>query len=158
MSVFKTTFSRALTVAVGPNCDIPFPNVIVAGVTSAVDTNRLVDTTVDFTALNVKQGDIVYNIDTGAGATVTRVSASTTLGLNADIFDSVGQNYTVYQASPQTGLSNQGCYLYIGDSDTTYQVITIGGDIVFFPAPIRGSILPVQVIKVISGGACIALW
>jgi hypothetical protein len=157
MSVFKTTFSRALKVAVTPNCDIPFPNVIVSGTTTDTSSDRLIDTTVDFIALNVKTGDIVYNIDTNDGATITRVS-TTEVRLNADIFTSVGQNYTVYQASPQTGLGNQGCYLYISEDGGTYQVITIGGDEVEFRNPIMGTVLPVQVIKLISGGSAIALW
>jgi hypothetical protein len=159
MSVFKTTFSRALKVAVTPNCNIPFPNVIVSGTTTDTGSNRLLDNTVDFIKLNVKEGDIVYNIDTYEGATVNRVSSNgTRLDLNANIFDSVGQNYTVYQASPQTGLGNQGCFLYIGAVDTDYEVVTIGGDSVMFIRPTVGAVLPVQVIKVISGGNCVALW
>jgi hypothetical protein len=158
MSVFKTTFSRALEVFPSSNCDIPFPNVIVSGINTSTTVDRLIDNTVDFIALNVREGDIVYNIDTNEGATVTRVSAATEIRLNADIFTSVGQNYTVYQASPQTGLGNQGCYIYIGEVDTNYIVVTIGGDEVEFKSPIKGSVLPVQVIKVISGGNCVALW
>ena len=157
MSVFKTTFSRALKVAVTSNCNIPFPNVIVSGVGSSTDTNKLIDDTVDFVVLNVREGDIVYNTDNDEGATVIRVDGTDTLELNADIFGSVG-NYIVYQASPQTGLGNQGCYIYIGEVDVNYVVVTIGGDEVEFKSPIKGSVLPVQVIKVISGGNCIALW
>jgi len=157
MSVFKTTFSRALKVAPSANCNIPFPNVIVSGTNTATDVDRLIDDTVDFIALNVKVGDIVYNIDTNEGATITRVF-TTEVRLNADIFTSTGQNYTVYQASSQTGLGNQGCYLYIASTDSNYDVVTIGGDSVAFNSPIKGDVLPVQVIKLISGGEAVALW
>jgi hypothetical protein len=158
MSVFKTTFSRALRVSPSSNCNIPFPNVIVSGTNTFADVERLTDDTVDFIALNVKTGDIVYNTDTNEGATVTRVGSATEVRLNADIFTSIGQNYTVYQASPQTGLGNQGCYLYIESTDANYEVITIGGDSVTFNSPIKGAVLPVQVIKLISGGNAVALW
>jgi hypothetical protein len=158
MSVFKATFSRALRVSVSPNCEIPFPNAIVSGVNDTVSNDRLIDTTVDFIKLNVKAGDIVYNNSTGEGATVIKVSNSVALNLNADIFSSTGYNYTVYQASPQTGLGNTGCYLYIGESDNNYEVVTIGGDIVTFPKPQVGTVLPVQVKQVLAGGQCVALW
>lgn len=158
MSVFKTTFSRALKVAVTPNCDIPSPNVIVSGTTSDVSSNSLVDNSVSFEELNVKAGDIVYNTDTYEGATVVGIINPTNILLNADIFLSSEANYTIYQASSQTGIGNQGCFLYIEDADTTYQVITIGGDEVEFKTPVVGAVLPVQVIKVISGGDCVALW
>ena len=157
MSVFKTTFSRALKVAVTPNCDIPFPNVIVSETTSDVSFNSLVDNSVNFEELNVKAGDIVYNTDTYEGATVVGITNPTNILLDADIFLSSGVNYTIYQASPQTGLGNQGCFLYIAE-DTNYTVITIGGDEVEFKTPIKGTILPVQVRKVILGGNCVALW
>lgn len=156
MSVFKTTFSRALRVAVTTNCDIPSPNVIVSGISSSVGADRLIDNTVDFITLNVKEGDIVYNTDNYSGATVIEVENANTLRLNADIFGSEG-NYAVYQASSQTGLGNQGCYLYIGE-DANYTVITIGGDEVEFKTPVVGSVLPVQVKKVNLGGNCVALW
>lgn len=157
MSVFKTTFSRALDVFPSDNCDIPFPNAIVSGLNDNTTIDRLIDTTKDFIALNVKQGDIVYNHTTGAGATVTRVSTSTILGLNADIFDSTGQSYTVYQASPQTGLSNQGCYLYIGESEGgKVTVTTIGGDIITFYGVLQGEVLPVQVIKLWVNNTAVA--
>jgi len=158
MSVFKTTFSRALLVYPSNDANIPFPTVITSGTSTSVDTNGLTDSSADFTKDNIKEGDIVYNVTNSTSATVVNVKDLDQLDLNADIFTDLDQQYIVYQASSQTGLSNQGCYLYIGESDITYQVITIGGDNVFFPAPIRGSILPVQVIKVISGGSCIALW
>lgn len=162
MSVFKTTFSRALRVAVTTNCDIPSPNVIVSGISSSVGSDRLIDNTVDFITLNVKEGDIVYDTDNYEGATVIEVENANTLRLNADIFTSEG-NYAVYQASSQTGLGNQGCYLYIGSSEgaTSIQVVTIGGDLVTFSSLIQGTVLPVQVIALLSATGVdkiVALW
>ena len=166
MSVFKTTFSRALNVYPSDNANIPFINTITSGITDDTNTDRLIDSTKDFFVLNVKEGDIVYNNTIGTAATVIRVSTSNTIALNADIFTDVGQEYIVYQASSQTGLSNQGCYLYIGaaaDNNGVVTVTTIGGDIVTFYGIARGTVLPVQVIKLHFSGTgdvdkIVALW
>lgn len=155
MSVFKTTFSRALEVFPSDNANIPFPNTIVAGVNTSIATDKLIDNTVDFIALNIKEGDIVYNNSTGTGATVLRVNDASTLFLNADIFISSGEDYIVYQASSQTGIGNQGCYLYVGtsvDNAGYVKVTTIGGDIVTFNGILAGTVLPVQVIKLHFSG------
>jgi co-chaperonin GroES (HSP10) len=157
MSVFKTTFSRALTVIPSENANIPYPTVIVSGTLTDVGTDKLVDDTVDFIALNVKEGDIVYNITNTLAATVVSVD-NIYLILNEEIFTDIGQEYIVYQASPQTGLGNPGCFLYI-QSPANYQVMTIGGDIITFFEVTVGTVLPVQIIKLISGDKnCIALW
>ena len=166
MSVFKTTFSRALNIFPSDNANIPFINTITSGITDDTNTDRLIDSTKDFFVLNVKEGDIVYNNTIGTAATVIRVSTSNTIALNADIFTDVGQEYIVYQASSQTGLSNQGCYLYIGaaaDNNGVVTVTTIGGDIVTFYGIARGTVLPVQVIKLHFSGTgdvdkIVALW
>ena len=156
MSVFKTTFSRALRVNSSENANIPYPTVIVSGTSGEVSEDKLVDDTVDFIALNVKDGDIVYNISNNLAATVVSVDSDIQLTLNADIFTEIDQEYIIYQASPQTGLGNPGCFLYINKPDT-YEVVTIGGDLISFDA-VSGTVLPVQVIKLISGPECIALW
>ena len=158
MSVFKTTFSRALNVFASSDANIPYPYVVTSGATTDAAGLRLDDDAATFITDNVKEGDIVYNITNGTAATVARVSSEVRLGLNAEIFTAIGQEYVIYQASPQTGLGNQGCYIYIGDADTNYTVVTIGGDQIIFIAPIRGTVLPVQIIKLISGGSAIALW
>jgi len=159
MSVFKTTFSRALQVFPSSNCDIPFPNVITSGAATAYLIDSLEDNTADFIALNIKAGDIVYNMNNTQGATVISVLNATKILLNADIFSAGGESYTIYQASPQTGLGNQGCYLYIPEDGGSYEVITIGGDNVTFAKPQIGLVLPIQVKRLISGGGpCIALW
>jgi hypothetical protein len=158
MSVFKTTFSRALTVISSENANIPYPTVIVSGTSGEVSEDRLVDDTVDFIALNVKDGDIVYNISNNLAATVVSVDSDIQLTLNADIFIAIDEEYIIYQASPQTGLGNPGCFLYI-QNPADYQVVTIGGDIISFFGVPNGTVLPVQIIKLISGEKnCIALW
>jgi hypothetical protein len=157
MSVFKTTFSRALTVISSENANIPYPTVIVSGTVTDVDTDKLVDDTVDFIALNVKEGDIIYNTTGSLAATVVSVDSGIQLTLNADIFTSTNEEYIIYQASPQTGLGNPGCFLYI-QSSGNYEVVTIGGDKITFKVLVSGTVLPVQVIKLISGPECIALW
>ena len=157
MSVFKTTFSRALKVIHSENANIPYPTVIVSGTSGEVGSNKIIDENGDFILLNVKEGDIVYNISNTSAATVVSVDSNIQLTLNADIFTDIGQEYIVYQASPQTGLGNPGCFLYI-NKETDYQVVTIGGDVILFDGVPNGTVLPVQVIKLISGDNCIALW
>lgn len=150
MSVFKTTFSRALDVYPSDNANIPFPTVITSGITTSANVDTLTDSSADFINDNIKEGDIVYNVTAGTSATVVKVKSSTQLDLNSDIFTTDPEEYIVYQASPQTGLSNQGCYLYIGDAAEeggTITVTTIGGDIITFNGIAKGTILPVQVIK-----------
>ena len=157
MSVFKTTFSRALKVIPSGNANIPYPTVIVSGTSGEVSEDKLVDDTVDFIALNVKEGDIVYNTTGSLAATVVSVDSDIQLTLNADIFTATNEEYIIYQASPQTGLGNPGCFLYI-NINGEYEVVTIGGDKIAFKVTVSGIVLPVQVIKLISGESCIALW
>jgi hypothetical protein len=157
MSVFKTTFSRALKVYPSANANIPYPTEIVSGITSAIASGRLVDDTVDFIALNIKTGDIVYNISSNSSATVVSVDSGIQLTLNANIFTALNEAYIVYQASPQTGLGNPGCFLYI-ENTGDYEVVTIGGDRIAFKVAVAATVFPVQVIKLISGPECIALW
>jgi hypothetical protein len=156
MSVFKTTFSRALRIIPSDNANIPYPTVILEG-TNASSGGTLVDTAVDFIKSNVKPGDIVVLNDESGTATVISISDENTLKINADIFSVEDLPYTIYQSSPQTGLGNPGCYLYINETGAA-TVITIGGDEVDFKDLQAGTILPVQVIKYIAGAPAIALW
>jgi hypothetical protein len=163
MSVFKTTFSRALNAYPSDNANIPFPNVITSGTSTSVSTNGLTDSSADFIKDNIKEGDIVYNVTAGTSATIILVKDGDQLDLNADIFTSDPEEYIVYQASPQTGLSNQGCYLYIGESEGgKVTVTTIGGDIITFNGVLQGEVLPVQVIKLwannTTAAKILALW
>lgn len=166
MSVFKTTFSRALPIVPSDNANIPFINTITSGITTSANVDTLTDSSADFINDNIKEGDIVYNVTLGTSATVIQAKTFEQLDLNADIFTDVDQEYIVYQASSQTGLSNQGCYLYIGqaiDNNGFVTVTTIGGDIVTFYGIASGTVLPVQVIKLHFSGTgdvdkIVALW
>lgn len=228
MSVFKTTFSRALAVIPSDNANIPFPATVCTGESTGTITNGstltsgslaigvtyeitnyevgddfrnvgannnangvrftatgasptdwtngstltvignyLIDSSAKFVTKRVAPGDIIYNTTDSLAAVVLEVNSQTILSLNADIFDSGTEQYIVYQASPQTGLGNTGCYLYIGNAPSegsgAVTVTTIGGDIVTFNGIFRGTILPIQVIKlhltgIIDVDRIIALW
>lgn len=153
--------TRMLRVIPSINADIPYPTTITSGTNSSTTADKLIDDTADFLSNNIKQGDIVYNITSFLAATVVAVNDQFTLALNADIFTSEGSDYIVYQASPQTGLGNQGCILYIAvDPSVTANInfVTIGGDDISNDK-IQSGIFPVQVKKVISSDSAIfALW
>jgi hypothetical protein len=176
MSVFKTTFSRALTVIPSDNCNVPSPILLIQGVNTSyniLEPNVLTDNSVQFskkkpseaegsdfnTQYAVNTGDVVYRYDNGTAATIVEVIDKFNLLLSHDIFGGeVDIPYKIYQEGAKTGIGNTGCCLYISESDTNYEVITIGGDKVMFFKPQVGAVLPVQVKRVISGGGCIALW
>jgi len=156
MSVFKSQFSRALAVIKSDNANIPFPAEVKSGTNTSAVTDQLVDSAGDFINAGVKTGDIVYNTTDGLAATVVSVTSATVILLNADIFATSSKAFTIYQASPQTTIGNQGCNLYIGGAGNV-KVTTIGGDIVTFTAPTLGQVLPVQVIKLHSTGTSATL-
>ena len=163
MSVFKTTFSRALTVIRSDNSNIPFPQENQTGSSTAVVSFSLEDSAALFITNNVKTGDIVYNTADGLSATVVSVESETTLTLNANIFTFTGKAYVIYAASPQTTIGNQGCFLYVGVGGNV-KVTTIDGDVVTFFGAQAGEVLPIQVIKVWSPASgttavqIVALW
>ena len=163
MSVFKTTFSRALTVIRSDNSNIPFPQEIETGSSTAVVSFSLEDSTALFITNNVKTGDIVYNTADGLSATFVSVDTETTLTLNANIFTFTGKAYVIYAASSQTTIGNAGCFLYVGVGGNI-KVTTIGGDVILFYGAAAGTVLPVQVIKVWSPASgttavqLVALW
>jgi hypothetical protein len=156
MSVFKTTFSRALRVHPSDNADVPFTNVVVSGVTTGVQSLKLKDNNGNFIVKNVAIGDIVYNETDKTAATVVGIVSSTTITLNADIFTVSGNSYTIYQASDLTGIGNTGCFLYVGGTGNI-AVVTIGGDNINFNGVPAGTTLPIQVIKVSSTGTTATL-
>jgi len=129
MSVFKTTFTRALAVIPTDNANVPYP------AQSASGTN-----------------DIVYNTTDGTAATVLVVVSQTSLLLNDNIFTATAKTYKVYTASPQTSNGNPGCFLYVGGAGNV-KVTTIGQDVVTFTAVPVGTVLPVQVVKVHSSAS-----
>jgi hypothetical protein len=156
MSVFKNTFSRALRVIPSDNADIPSFQDVTSGTNTSAVTNQLVNTSGDFINANVAVGDVVYNITDGTAATVVSVSSATVVVLNANIFAASEKNYIIYQESPQTGLGNPGCYLYVGAAGNV-AVTTLGGDEIIFNAVPVGTVLPVQVSKLKSTGTTATL-
>lgn len=160
MSVFKSEFSRALSVIKSDNANIPYPADAASGTNTATGANQLIDSAATFVTKAIAPGDIVYNTTDGTAATVVSVTNQTTLVLNANIFAATAKAYVVYQASSQTTIGNAGCYLYVGGGGTLV-VTTASGDIVTFTGVIAGTILPVQVIKLASASTAtsvIALW
>lgn len=155
MSVFKTTFSRALTVIPTDDANVPYPSIAVQGesIPTGTAVNQLiVFSPTNFITSNVATGDIVYNLTDNKGATVVKVIDATTLELNADIFQNPFATFVVYSASPQTSNGNQGCFLYVGGAGNV-KVTTIGQDVVTFTAVPVGTVLPVQVVKVHSAAS-----
>ncbi len=155
MSVFKTTFSRALNIAASEFSNIPYPNLIYLATNSTAASSTINDDSATFITDNVKVGDIVISEGDNLRATVIDVVSETQLELN----NIVGTSCRIYQASSQTGLGNQGCYIYNSGSDNNIYVLTIGGDMVDFVKVPSGTILPVQVLNVLQGdGVFTALW
>jgi len=156
--------SRALAVIKSDNADVPYPAVNTSGVDDTAPVgNQLIDSTKDFVALSVYAGDIVYNTTTGAAATIIANPTSVapdTLELNAAIFTGAGDNYVIYQSSPQAGGQNTGCVLFVGSTGDVV-VTTAGNDIVTFVNVQDGAFLPVQILKVwnaTSASDILALW
>lgn len=161
MSVFKTTFSRALRTHKSDDANIAYPNVIETGTNTTNTASKLIDSSATFITNNIKTGDIVHNDTDETSATVVSVDSQTQLTLNANIFTATGKAFAIYAGSPQTGLGNQGCFLYVGGTGNV-SVVTIGNDIATFFAVPAGTTLPVQVLKLRSTGTTatnvVALW
>jgi hypothetical protein len=156
MSVFKTTYSRALRAHPSDNANIAYPATNAAGTNTTVTAFNLIDSAATFITNNVRVGDVVHN-DTGLlAATVVSVDSETQLTLNADIFTATSQRYVVYIMSSQSGLGNPGCYLYIGGTGNV-SVVTLGGDTITFAGIPAGTTLPMQVVKLRSTGTTATL-
>ena len=156
MSVFKTTFSRALRAHPSDNADIAYPNQIAGGTNTTSTAFKLINSAALYVTKNVKTGDVVHNDTAGTAATVVSVDSETELTLNANIFTSTGQAYAVYSMSSQTSMGNPGCFLYVGGTGNV-SVITIGGDQITFNGVPAGTTLPIQVIKLRSTGTTATL-
>lgn len=144
MGVFKSQFTRALSVIKSDNASIPYPAVVTSGTNTSTTSSKLVCLTATFITSGVAVGDIVYNTTDSTAATVTAVDSQTTLSLNANIFAATAKAFTIYQDSQQTGLGNTGCMLYVGGAGNV-SVITVGGDTVVFNGVPAGTTLPIQV-------------
>jgi hypothetical protein len=161
MSVFKTTFSRALRTHPSDNANIAYPAVNESGTNTTATSLKLIDSAATFITNNVKTGDVVHNDTDETAATVVSVDSETQLTLNANIFAATGKIYTVYSMSSQSGMGNPGCYLYVGGAGNV-SVVTIGNDIATFFGVPAGTTLPIQVIKLRSTSTSatniVALW
>jgi hypothetical protein len=156
MSVFKTTFSRALRAHPSDNADIAYPNQIAGGTNTTSTAFKLINSAAKYVTKNVKTGDVVHNDTAGTAATVVSVDSETQLTLNANIFTSTAQAYAVYAMSSQTSMGNPGCFLYVGGTGNV-SVVTIGGDIITFNGVPAGTTLPIQVVKLRSTGTTATL-
>ena len=160
MSYQKLQGYVALEVFLCDNTNIPFPNEVARGTTTATTADELIDTNADFIVDGVKEGDIVYNTTDKTCAQVIQVT-NQKIVLNADIMAS-GAKYVIYVANPASGAddANNGCVLYVG-STGDLKVVTIAGQTVTFKSVPVG-FFPVQVKKVFSTGSSagdiIALW
>lgn len=156
MSAFTLVYTRAAGVFPNNTVNIPYPNMVMNGTNTALGSNLLIDTGVDFQARGIKVGDTIMSVlgATVAYATVIAVN-TTSLVLSANIFPTLGTDYFIYQGQ------NSGCYLYVGGAGNV-SVITIGGDSVTFMSVPVGTIIPVQVVRVLSTGTTatniMALW
>lgn len=156
MSVFKTSFSRALRAHPSDNADIAYPNAIESGSSTTVSASKLIDSTGLFITNNVAVGDVIHNDTSGTAATVVSVDSQTQLTLNANIFTATAQSYTIYSMSSLTSMGNPGCMLYVGGAGNV-SVVTIGGDTITFSAVPAGTILPIQVDRLRATGTTATL-
>ena len=147
MSVFKTTFSRAIRAHDSDDALIANPNTFVTSGTNTTATAfKLISSTATFITNNITTGDVVHNDTDETAATVVSVDSETQLTLNANIFTATAKLYAVYAMSSQSGIGNTGCNLYVGGAGAV-SVVTIGGDTATFFAVPAGTTLPIQVIK-----------
>ena len=167
MSVFQTTFSRALKVIPSDFCEIPSPNLLIQSSNTNYDGGTpevLFDNSLKFfksaasesTASQnnvqylVNVGDVVYCYDTGLAGTIVEVISDTKLLLNVDIFlGSTGLKYFIYQQGAQTGLGNRGAFIYLGGTQNTgdLDVTTLGGERIVI-GKISKPFFPIQVTQV----------
>lgn len=157
MAYQKLQTSVGLNIVSTDNADIPSVSVVETGTNSTTVANALEDLSATFVTNGVQVGDVVYNNVTLQAATVTQVIDNTRLLLNANIFLSTAESYTIYA---QSQVKN-AAVLFIGVGGTL-RVITAGGQDITFNAILGGTFLPVQVIKVFKTGTSatnlIALW
>ena len=156
MSLFKTTFSRSNRAHPSDNADIAYPSATETGTVTTVTASKLIDSTATFITLKVYPGDVVHNDTAGTAATVLTVDSETQLTLNANIFPTLTQAYTVFAMSSQSGLGNPGAFLYVGGAGNV-SVVTIGGDIITFNGVPAGTVLPIQVLRLRSSGTTATL-
>jgi len=126
--------------AVIPSNTVPIPDpatkVTSGTATGTAQTNKLVDTSVDFTAMGIQVNAIVYNETDSTCAFVTAVDSATVLSISDDIFAPT-EYYCIYNAA------TKACILYIG----------VAGDLVVEMASQRDSgVAPTLTFKAAPAG------
>ena len=162
MAYQKLQVSRTLTVIPSDNTLIPFPGAkYLESTTTGNAANKLIDATVgiDFIALGVEPGDIIYNYDSSEAATVTAVDSATELSITLAGGITSGDDYILFKKD-----QNNGCVFYIGTATAgqAVEVVTSGGDTQIIPNVVQGSYQPVSIKQVKSSNTTasdiIALW
>ena len=136
MSYQRLQPSKAISII--PVDELKLPDSKVAGISgvTSVATNKLFDsgTPVSFVEV-VPIGATVYNLSTGAGATVVGVNGPKELTLSADIFTAIGEIYVV-------GAVGRGAAIWSGTGgDISGR--TAGGDDIFMPSVPPATMIPV---------------
>lgn len=156
MAYQKLQVSRAKLVY--PNNNYNYPNPSLHKLTS-LDTGggtstQIVDTTVDFIALNIQIGDLVTNDNSTDYSVVTGIVNTHTLNV-ADAIFTGGDDYSIYSYNQY-----EASVLYVGTGGDV-EVQTFGGDVVTFKNVNSGQFLPVQAMRIKTGTVAtdiIALW
>lgn len=180
MAYPKITVNTGLALSIIASDTLPIPAPDLPQITGTADTNtpdKLVDTSADFSTVNV--GDIVYNTTDNTSGAVTAVDSTTTLSFATDLFPDGNENYIIFTAGAigfnERISSSEGCLLYVGSSESKVanqvaspvdvKVKTTGGSIVTFTNFPVGEYLPVQVVQLFATGTtnsadnnCIAIW
>ena len=155
MATPKQQPTRAISVIISPLNNIPNPALEMAsGIAVSIEFDNTItcDGTVDFLAIGLKAGDILYIPGAGA-ATVISVIDSNTFVINSPYSPSAPLSplelpYKLYNGEN----NNQGCVLYVG-TDGSVETITAGGDVAVYTNVSGGTIIPVQTIAVTGGSA-----
>lgn len=167
MATNKIQGYQALSIVTSDNANVPYTVIRLRGQSDEVETNRLVgESDADYIKNGVKAGDIVVNTSVGISATVTAVIDSEKLQLNADIFTSVNERYTIYAASAVDNYqdANNGCVLYIGKGGEGFDlnVTPLANELPVIFKNVKEGFFPVQVKKVwktyTNCAEIIALW
>ena len=164
MPNLKLQVSRALSVIPSANTNIPMPNVIVQSQATSTATNKLIDSTKNFSSsgvnpLNVQVGDTIYDLSNSSAGMVINVDSATQLTLNVNMIGGL-DFYTLYSGTNITG-TVEPCVLYVGIGGDI-DIVTAGGDTVYLNGVPSGSFLPIQVIRVgtatTTAQNIVALW
>jgi hypothetical protein len=111
----------------------------------------------------VSKGDLVLNETTGTLTAVTAVAA-TQLTFASDVFPDAGVKFKAYGNVSQMNSNTEAFVVYVGggDANADIKVTTAAGNEIVFSGFPKGGFLPVQCLRVWSGGTnstnIVALW